>query len=551
MIIKRESGRYMESSQNVPNTMMQAAVKTADGIARPLTGTGQFTLPRIRLSATTVHYLLFACILVLAIGIRIVHLNSVGYNSDEAVYAGQGAAIAQAPILSDIFPVFRAHPLLFQFIVALFFSFGVEDWLGRLASVFVGIITVLVIYAIGRRLYGRQAGLYAMLFMALMPYHVVVTRQVLLDGAMTLTATLTLFVMVRFAETERPVWLVAAGASMGLLFLAKETGILLVGAIYMFLALTPEIRVRIRDIIFSLIAMVVVMSPFPLSIMLSGAKSGSTAESYVTWQLFRRPNHTWDFYPTVVPPAIGILVILAAIFGIWFLRHKNTWRETLLVTWIIVPVAFFQLWPTKGFQYLLPIAAPMVLLAARTLVYWPLPLKRLREWRIPRYLPGVVAAIVISVTLFIPSWNLIQPTQSDTFLAGSGGIPGGRELGEWIQENVPDGALFMTIGPSMANIIKFYGHHNALGLSVSPNPLRRNPSYEPVYNPDFQIRTGEIQYVVWDSFSAGRSIFFSEKLLWYTQRYHGRVVHTESVQVMTPEGELIDKPVIVVYEVHP
>ena len=109
----------------------------------------------------------------------------------------------------------------------------------------------------------------------------------------------------------------------------------------------------------------------------------------------------------------------------------------------------------------------------------------------------------------------------------------------------------MTIGPSMANIIKFYGHQEALGLSVSPNPLHRNPSYEPIYNPDFEIRTGELQYLVWDSFSAGRTSFFSEKLLWYVQKYNGRAVYTETVTVTTPEGAKTEKPVIIIYEVHP
>ena len=506
----------------------------------------------ISLSPVMVHLLAITTVLVIALAIRLIYLNTVGYNSDEAVYAGQGAAIAEVPVLTDIFPVFRAHPLLFQFLVGVFFKlFGAHDWLGRAISLGIGLITVFVMYLLGNRLYGRRAGFYSALFIALMPYHVVVTRQVLLDGSMTLFATLTLFMMVRFAETERAVWLYAAGAGMGLTFLAKETGILMVGAIYAFLALSPEIKIRIRDIVFSVVMMVVVMSPFPLSIRLSGATSNKTAGNYIVWQLFRRPNHTLDFYPTVVPTAIGLLLILVAVGGLWYLRRRTDWREKLLMTWIIVPLVFFQLWPTKGFQYLLPIAPPLILLAARALVEIPRNPIQFDKWTIPRYVPGSIVAFIIAVTLFIPSWEQVQPTQSDTFLAGSGGVPGGRELGHWIQENVPENALFMTIGPSMANIIKWYGHSDALGLSVSPNPLHRNPSYEPVINPDFQLRIGDIQYVVWDSFSADRSIFFSDKLLWYVGRYHGRVVHTQTVEVTTPDGETIEKPVIIVYEVHP
>ena len=73
-------------------------------------------------------------------------------------------------------------------------------------------------------------------------------------------------------------------------------------------------------------------------------------------------------------------------------------------------------------------------------------------------------------------------------LAGAGGVPAGREAGEWIDGNVPRGATFMTIGPSMANLVQFYGRREAYGLSVSPNPLNRNPSYEPIVNPDQALR---------------------------------------------------------------
>jgi hypothetical protein len=338
---------------------------------------------------------------------------------------------------------------------------------------------------------------------------------------------------------------------MGLTFLAKETGFLMLGAIYVFLAITPQIRVRIWAVITSLLLTVAFMAVLPLSIKLAGGGGGKTTGNYLVWQLFRRPNHTWDFYLTEVPPAIGILVIVAALAGLWLLRKHGSWREKMLLAWIIVPIIFFQLWPTKGFQYLLPIAPAVAILAARTLSLWPSNPVTVRNRKIPQYLPGMVATFVILLSLFFSSWQRISPSQSDTFLAGSGGVPGGRESGVWVAENVPFGATFITIGPSMANIIKFYGHRDAYGMSVSPNPLHRNPSYEPVVNPDFQIRTGELQYLVWDSFSAGRSSFFSEKLLWYVNKYNGRAVHSETVLVKTADGAMVEKPVIIIYEVHP
>jgi dolichyl-phosphate-mannose-protein mannosyltransferase len=484
--------------------------------------------------------LLLALTLAVAAALRVWRLNDVGFNSDEAVYSGQAAAIATDPDLEEFFPVFRAHPLLFQTLLSLGFRVHLADGFERFAAAVLGVATVYLVYQLGRLLYGRRTGLLAALLMALMPYHVVVTRQVLLDGPMTLFATLTLLLLVRFVLSGRPGWLYGAGAAMGLTVLSKETSIVLLGAVYAFLALTPELRVRLRDIAVSLAVMALVVAPFPLSLMLAGHTG--TGESYLTWQLFRRPNHGWLFYPATVPEAVGPLVLLAAAAGLWLLRREASWRETLLLSWIAVPVVFFSLWPVKGFQYLLPIAPALAVLAARALCRLPMPAA-----------PGLrsLGIATVALSLLVPTLERVRGARPDTYLAGSGGLPGGRETGAWIDAHVPHGATFMTIGPSMANLVQYYGRRKAYGLSVSPNPLNRNPSYEALVNPDRAIRDSELQYVVWDTFSAARSARFSEKLLGYAERYDGRVVHTEVLPARTALGERSDRPAIVVFAVRP
>jgi hypothetical protein len=113
------------------------------------------------------------------------------------------------------------------------------------------------------------------------------------------------------------------------------------------------------------------------------------------------------------------------------------------------------------------------------------------------------------------------------FLAGGGGLPGGREAGRWVGSHVPKGAQLMAIGPSMANVLEFYGDRKVWGLSVSTNPHDRNPVYEPVANPDLAFRQGQIQYVVWDAYSADRSAHASARLMGYVDKYHGRLLHSE------------------------
>jgi hypothetical protein len=481
---------------------------------------------------------LLAGILLVAAALRVWRLNEVGFNSDEAVYSGQGAAIAGDHDLEQLFPVFRAHPLLFQTLLSVGFRLHLPEGFERLTAAVLGVATVYLVFELGRMLYGRAAGLIAALLIALMPYHVVVTRQVLLDGPMTLFATLTLVLLARFVTDRRPCWLYAGAAAMGLTFLSKETSVVLLGAIYAFLALTPDVGVRLRDLAVSVAILAVVIAPFPLSLMLSG-RSG-TGESYLTWQLFRRPNHDWLFYPQTLPEMVGPLVLLAAAIGLWLLRRHGSWRETLLLCWIAVPLAFFQLWPVKGFQYLLPAAPAVAVLAARTLG---------ARWSTAPAI-GLLAVATVAASLLVPTWGRITGS-GGSVLAGAGGLPGGREAGRWIDRHVPVGATFMTIGPSMANLVQYYGHRRSYGLSVSPNPLNRNPSYEPLANPDQALRDNRVQYVVWDAYSAARSDNFARRLLDYARRYGGRAVHSELVPANTPSGLPAKRPAIVVFEVRP
>ena len=119
---------------------------------------------------------IFVLTIVGAAVLRLWQVNALGFNSDEAVYAGQAAAIAKVPQLSAIFPIFRAHPLLFQFTLSLFYHFGASDLMARLLAVAFGLGTVYLAYRVGLELYGPQVGALSGLFMALMPYHVVVSR---------------------------------------------------------------------------------------------------------------------------------------------------------------------------------------------------------------------------------------------------------------------------------------------------------------------------------------------------------------------------------------
>ena len=215
-------------------------------------------------------------------------------------------------------------------------------------------------------------------------------------------------------------------------------------------------------------------------------------------------------------------------------------------SWVLVPFAFFELWPVKGYQYLLPLAPAVALFAGRgaaELARWP----RLRSTGILKVTVLPVVLLALTASLAVPTWHTLNPSTSGVLMAGAGGLPGGREAGTWIDENVPEGAQLLALGPSMANIIQYYGHRRAYGLSVSTNPLHRNPVYVPLANPDRAMREGQVQYLVWDSYTAGRSSFYATSLLRYVRRFHGSAVHVTRADPNDPQS----RAVIVIYELQP
>ena len=490
--------------------------------------------------------------------LRIWALGDIGFNSDEAVYVGQASALAGDPVYGRLFAIFRAHPLGMQFLLGIAFHVARGEVPARLVAVAFGLAAVCLTYLLGRRLYGWRVGLVAAALLAVMPYHVVVSRQALLDAPMATFFLLTIYCMARYAEHSQARWLYATAFSAGLTFLAKETGVLVVAALVAFVLVTPTVRLSVRRVAISFALYVFAISPYPAAILIGGGSNA--AQQFLLWQVLRAPNHPWTFYAEILPTAAGPLVVLFAAIGIAVALRRRGWSERLLLAWVATPTLFFELWPVKGYQYLLPIAPALTLFAAqgmgRAWTWW----RRSRIWarltaRPARaHLESPVAAAgmaVVIASLAIPSIGLVTSGSALGSLAGTGGLPGGREAGEWIRDHVPEDATFMTIGPTMSNLIEYYGLRRSLALSVSPNPLKRNPAYEAIQNPDRAIRNLAIQYIAYDIWSAERSPYFAGTLRRYIAKYHGRLIFEQSALTRLSDGTTVRQVVVSVYEVRP
>src|SRR4029078_618470 len=100
--------------------------------------------------------------------------------------------------------------------------FGVNAWSILVPQALMGVATVGLTYAAVKRWFGAAAGLIAGVVVAPTPVAALMFRSNNPDASLTLLMTCGAYAMTRALERDSTHWIVAAGASVGLAFLAKE-----------------------------------------------------------------------------------------------------------------------------------------------------------------------------------------------------------------------------------------------------------------------------------------------------------------------------------------
>ena len=426
---------------------------------------------------------------------------------------------------------------------------GVSDVVARIVPAIFGIMTIIVVYFTGRMLYNSRVAFIAASVLALLPYHIIMTRQVMVDVPFSFFFVLTLFFMAKYVATNNRLWVYGVGASAGLSFLSKEVGILTLIVSLLYMLLTRKLG--IKNLVLVISSFLLAVSP-QLTLILTRQDAMEATTQYTLWQLARSANHPITFYPEILLENIlgyvlSALIIIAIIYTLKAKKIRTEEPIKLLLTWIFVPFVFFMLYPLKGYYFLLALVPPSVLLGTSFLgsIWW---IKRIPHYKIVAI--AFIPLIVLSTHYTLD--YLIFPGAKTKILAGSSGIPYTREAAIWIKENVPQDAAFMTIHSSIGNIIKFYSNHDALSMNVNPNPGRHNPSYTPILNIDLMILTGQVQYLVYDVYSGEISANVQEKaqdMLYYIDKYDARAIHTEYGTFRSDDGQIVTKPAVVVYRI--
>jgi 4-amino-4-deoxy-L-arabinose transferase-like glycosyltransferase len=136
-------------------------------------------------------------------------------------------------------PYLDKPPLLYWLTMISYRIFGVHDWAARVVPALAVHLTILTVYLLGRRSLGERGAFWGALLLGLAPGFVSTGRLLLLDGLLTLWATLSVLTAYEAVRGERlrwPWWILSA--------LACGLGILTKGPIALVLLVPPLIAHR-------------------------------------------------------------------------------------------------------------------------------------------------------------------------------------------------------------------------------------------------------------------------------------------------------------------
>lgn len=525
-------------------------------------------------------------ILLVAFLLRIANLFPGFYYGDDAEYATVARSLAADPRnlaypdLEAFGPApFVSQPPFLLYLFALGVALTGDASVGPvLVSVLLGTATCAVVYAVGVRLDGRLVGSLAAAFLAVLPFHVSVSRKATLDAGLTFLFALTIWLFLEWHRRPMSGRAAAVGAAAGAAVLAKLYGFLVLGPIVVGLACVawagrrasvaaplgdsafldlpapPPAQVGRPDLpppsrpAWSRRWAWPVAPPFFLGFaylsLLWYLRASRNLWDKLVWQVERVGGtraeaegsgsvgtpHDWHWYLTDgefgVAGQVGPVLYGLSLVGVAFLAYRG-WRERdrrvaawTVAAWPLVILGFFTLSSRKEWFYILPALPALVVAAAVSLVV-------AGRWFVAKRRPSVAAerrvyAATMALLIVIAGLGVAGQAQASLQVFVGQASPYGfgvKEAAEWIEAEDPSAAQIGTL------LGRFSLHY-----------YNGQPTYHwyvPHEFVDAEIEAGRARFLVWDSYLI---VDFQER--WFEelrQRHDAFLVH----EVRNTEGDAV------------
>jgi 4-amino-4-deoxy-L-arabinose transferase-like glycosyltransferase len=274
---------------------------------------------------------------------------------------------------------FEKPPLLYWLNAGSMQLFGQHEWAARLPSALSGLLTVLITYAAGRRLFERKTALISAMILGSSAGFLIQSRIILTDMLLTLCLSSALFCFLlatRSTDRQQKIFFQLFFICSGLAVLAKGLiGIVLPGGIIFWYLLLSGRWQFLRQLPWfsGLLFFSAVTVPWFILVSLENPEFPHFFFIHEHFQRYTSTVHQrsqpfWFFLPILLLTMFPWSFFLpGSLKRAWQERHSSKGVTLFLLLWALIIVLFFSLSSSKLIPYILPVFPPLALLTGKRL----------------------------------------------------------------------------------------------------------------------------------------------------------------------------------------
>ena len=413
---------------------------------------------------------LLVLILILAISLRFYNITEIGIDQwDEGEYLDAGESFLEGKwqwLGIGLKPLHNAS------LLAGLILFGNYDYSGFIITATLGVLTVLVVYFLGKKFFDENTGLLAAFILAIMGYHIYFSRALFSNVTSAFFVSITILFYFISVKKSSKLFALLTGIFASLCFMVRISAVAV-----LFIIFVCEVIFAFRNKVFSdrklfkerlirfllifLVAAIIVISVFNAYMLLApenliGAQFGAS-----TGQVAGLSTEYGTFYLEQLVILGSPLLLLFFFLGIYkgFESRKN--GDIILLIWALSILIFFSLYGLKRYRVFMMALPAVSILASRGLMM----LKTVKFKNIGNKLL-VVFVILLAATSLYASFDIVTSTST-----------GYREAADFVRLDGGQGVIVSQLG-----IFQYYSDEKPMPVVFFDNLNNSKSELERLYN---------------------------------------------------------------------
>lgn len=327
----------------------------------------------------------------------LLRIHTLGFDSfwlDETITMHFVLTMSYAELLTEL-PKVQPHlPLYYVLLKAWIALVGTEEQAVRLLSATVSLLTIPVLYAIGRRLYGFQVGAVAALLFAINPFQIYFAQEARMYALLAFLTVLSYYCLLTMLQSPSTTTTGGYILTAVLLAYTHVYGFFIIAAqLLYYTGLLVHKYTDVRSYLSrwsGVVLPITVASIPPIGVIAAKVfvphsyGSGAQVRHIATPPAWHDVTTTFVRFIVRIPhppwTTVVLLGLFVGVFGSLFVPRKvlSTYKSVLLWSWLIVPIgiaisASYLVQPIYSPKYLIGCSIALYLLFARGIMFIPRP----------------------------------------------------------------------------------------------------------------------------------------------------------------------------------